>query len=179
MIPRHLKISEKSPFNIPTKKDKRKTKMGEIVEKIKKVDQHLSRTVAQFRQKHSRAPTELDLMKDATAVPLISQRKRLVKQYNYLKQELQFAENTYNMIKGDNPVNRATKSFQGIRAQNPFDGNKEYHTPVSAPALSPIRRIGNNSNKTGTLWDPRFNAGDVTVDPKIARYYKKLTGGYQ
>jgi len=178
MIPKHLKINESSPFGTGKKQDKRKTKMSDIVEKIKKVDQHLSRTVAQFRQKHGKTPTELDLMKDSAAVPLVSQRKRLVKQYNYLKQESQFAENTYNMIKGDNPVRRANKSFQGIRATNPFSGNREYHDTVGAPALSPIRRIGNNSNKQGTLWDPRFNAGDVTVDPKIARYYKKLTGGF-
>ena len=59
-----------------------------------------------------------------------------------------------------------------------FSGRKEYVDTIATPALSPIRRVGTNSNKVGTLWDPRFNAGDVTVDPKIARYYKKLTGGF-
>ncbi len=178
MIPKYLKIKESSPFGTGRKVDKRKTKMQEIVTKIKKVDQSLSRAVGLFRQKHGKLPNELDLMKDAAAVPLITQRKRLVKQYEYLKQESQFAENTYQTIKGDNPVGRAKKSFQGIRASSPFSGRKEYVDTIATPALSPIRRVGTNSNKVGTLWDPRFNAGDVTVDPKIARYYKKLTGGF-
>jgi hypothetical protein len=73
---------------------------------------------------------------------------------------------------------RAKKNFQGIRASSPFEGNREYQKVQSLPALSPIRRIGSNSNKAGTLWDPRFNAADITVDPKIARYYRKLSGGY-
>tara|TARA_B110001454_G_C12632661_1_gene397634 strand:+ start:267 stop:803 length:537 start_codon:yes stop_codon:yes gene_type:complete len=178
MIPGHLKINESSPFGSNKKPDIRKTKMGEIVKKIKKVDQSLSRAVALFRQKNNKVPNELDLMKDSAAVPLITQRKRLVKQYEYLKQEVQFAENTYQTIRGDNPVHRAKKSFQGIRASSPFSGKKEYRDTIATPALSPIRRVGTNSNKIGTLWDPRFNAGDVTVDPKIARYYRRLTGGY-
>ena len=178
MIPKHLKINESSPFKSGNKKNERKTKMSEIVTKIKKVDQSLSRAVAMFRQKHGKMPNELDLMKDSAAVPLITQRKRLVKQYEYLKQEVKFAENTYRTIRGDNPVGRAKKSFQGIRGSSPFSGRKEYQDTISTPALSPIRRVGTNSNKQGTLWDPRFNAGDVTVDPKIARYYKRLTGGY-
>ena len=178
MIPGHLKINESSPFGTNKKPDIRKTKMSEIVKKIKKVDQSLSRAVALFRQKNNKVPNELDLMKDSAAVPLITQRKRLVKQYEYLKQEVQFAENTYQTIRGDNPVYRAKKSFQGIRATSPFSGKKEYRDTIATPALSPIRRVGTNSNKIGTLWDPRFNAGDVTVDPKIARYYRRLTGGY-
>ncbi len=177
MIPRHLEINESSPFGTGRKENKRKTKMGEIVTKIKKIDQSLSRAVALFRQKHNKVPNELDLMKDSTAVPLITQRKRLVKQYEYLKQEVKFAENTYQTIRGDNPVRRANKSFQGIRGSSPFSGSREYKDTISTPALSPIRRVGTNSNKQGTLWDPRFNAGDVTVDPKIARYYRRLTGG--
>tara|TARA_B110001454_G_scaffold95980_1_gene90997 strand:+ start:2419 stop:2958 length:540 start_codon:yes stop_codon:yes gene_type:complete len=179
MIPTYLKINESSPFGTGKKEDKRKTKMGEIVKKIKKVDQSLSRAVALFRQKKGKMPNELDLMKDSAAVPLITQRKRLVKQYQYLKQEVKFAENTYQTIRGDNPVYRAKKSFQGgISGSSPMSMTREYHDTRSAPALSPIRRVGTNSNKQGTLWDPRFNAGDVTVDPKIARYYKRLTGGF-
>ena len=178
MIPNYLKINESSPFGQNKKPDIRKTKMGEIVTKIKKVDQSLSRAVALFRQKKGKMPNELDLMKDSAAVPLITQRKRLVKQYEYLKQEVKFAENTYQTIRGDNPVKRANKSFQGIKASSPFSGRREYQDTISTPALSPIRRVGTNSNKQGTLWDPRFNAGDVTVDPKIARYYRRLTGGF-
>jgi len=178
LIPKHLKIDEGSPFGTNNKKNIRKTKMTVILDKVKKVDQHLSRAVAQYRSKHNKTPNEFELQQDPTTTPLISQRKRLVKQYRYLKQESQFAENTYQTIRGDNPVGRAKKSFQGIRATSPFSGRKEYRDTVSAPALNPIRRVGTNSNKQGTLWDPRFNAGDVTVDPKIARYYKRLTGGY-
>jgi hypothetical protein len=178
LIPKHLKISESSPFGASIKKNIRKTKMAVIRDKVTKVDQHLSRAVAEYRSKHNKTPNELELQQDRTTTPLISQRKRLVKQYNYLKQEQTFAENTYQTIRGDNPVGRAKKSFQGIRASSPFSGRKEYRDTVSTPALSPIRRVGTNSNKQGTLWDPRFNAGDVTVDPKIARYYKRLTGGY-
>ena len=178
MIPKHLKIKETSPFGTGIKKDPRKTKMTEIVQKINKVDQHLSRADGKYRAKYNKTPNELELQQDQSTTPLISQRKRLVKQYNYLKQESQFAENTYQTIKGDNPVGRAKKSFQGIRASSPFEGRKEYRDTISAPALSPIRRVGTNSNKMGTLWDPRFNAGDVTVDPKIARYYRKISGGY-
>lgn len=174
-IPRHLKINESSPFT--EAKGKRKTKMSEIVTKIKQVDQGLSRAVANFRAKHGKTPNELDLMKDSIAVPLITQRKRLVKQYNYLKQEVNFAENTYKTIRGDSPVSRAKRSFQGIGGTSPFTGKREYKDTISAPALSPIRRVGTNSNKVGTLWDPRFNAGDVTVDPKISRYYQKLMRG--
>jgi hypothetical protein len=178
-VMKRYRVTEKNPFVKPKKSDVRKTKMSEIVSKIKKIDQSLTRAVANFVSKNKRTPTELDLMKDSVAVPLITQRKRLVKQYNYLKQEIKFAENTYTMIKGDNPIKRAKRSFQGITPSNPFSGNKEYQIDnKSVPALSPIRRVGTNSNKMGTLWDPRFNAGDITVDPKIARYYKKLTGGF-
>jgi hypothetical protein len=177
-IPKHLKINESSPFKSNRKKSARKTKMSDIVGKIKKIDQSLSRTVAMFRQKNGKTPTELDLMKDSAAVPFLTQRKRLVKQYQYLKQESEFAENTYQTIKGDNPVRRANQSFQGIGGGSPFSGKREYHDTISTPALSPIRRVGTNSNKQGTLWDPRFNAGDIAVDPKIARYYRRLTGGY-
>jgi hypothetical protein len=175
---KRYRVTERNPFVKPEKADVRKTKMATIVQKIKKIDQSLTRAVANYISKHKKTPTELDLMKDSIAVPLVTQRKRLVKQYNYLKQEIKFAENTYTMIKGDNPINRAKRSFQGITPSNPFSGNKEYHDPKPTPALSPIRRVGTNTNKIGTLWDPRFNAGDVTVDPKIARYYRKLTGGF-
>jgi len=178
LIPKHLKISQSSPFGTSIKKNTRKTKMAVIHEKVKKVDQHLSRAVAQYRAKHNRTPNELELQQDQSTTPLIAQRKRLVKQYDYLKQEEKFAEHTYRTIRGDNPIGRAKKSFQGIRASSPFSGRKEYQDTISSPALSPIRRVGTNSNKQGTLWDPRFNAGDVTVDPKIARYYRRLTGGY-
>lgn len=178
MIPKNLKINESSPFGTGRKKDPRKTKMAELIVKIKKVDQHLTRAVAQYRSKHNKTPNELELQQDQSTTPLISQRKRLVKQYEYLKQESQFAENTYQTIRGDNPVGRAKRSFQGIRSTSPFSGRKEYRDTISTPALSPIRRVGTNSNKIGTLWDPRFNAGDITVDPKIARYYRKLTGGF-
>ena len=177
-IPKHLKINESSPFKSTKKKSARKTKMSEIVGKIKKIDQSLSRTVAMFRQKNGKTPTELDLMKDSAAVPFLTQRKRLVKQYQYLKQESEFAENTYQTIRGDNPVRRANQSFQGIGGGSPFSGKREYHDTIGTPALNPIQRVGNNSYKQGTLWDPRFNAGDIAVDPKIARYYKRLTGGY-
>ena len=177
-IPTHLRINEKSPFGGNKRVSVRKTKMSTIVDKIKKVDQHLTRAVAKYRQSNGRTPSELDLMKDSTAVPLITQRKRLVKQYQYLKQESEFAENTYQTIRGDNPVRRANQSFQGIGGGSPFSGKREYHDTISTPALSPIRRVGRNTNKQGTLWDPRFNASDINVDPKIARYYKRLTGGY-
>lgn len=177
-IPKYLKINESSPFKSNKKKSARKTKMSAIVGKIKKIDQSLSRTVAMFRQKTGKTPTELDLMKDSAAVPFLTQRKRLVKQYQYLKQESEFAENTYQTIRGDNPVRRANQSFQGIGGGSPFSGKREYHDTISTPALSPIRRVGRNTNKQGTLWDPRFNASDINVDPKIARYYKRLTGGY-
>ena len=178
MIPRHLKINESSPFTSPVKKNARKTKMAVIREKVKKVDQHLSRAVGKYRSKHNKTPNELELQQDQSTTPLIAQRKRLVKQYEYPKQEETFAENTYQTIRGDNPVRRAKKSFQGISGTSPFTGKREYMDTISTPALSPTRRIGTNSNKRGTLWDPRFNAGDVTVDPKIARYYRRLTGGY-
>lgn len=151
--------------------------MDNIMEKIKKVDQHLTRAVGQYRSKHNKTPTEVDLMRDSTTVPLVTQRKRLVKQYNFEKQEAQYAEKTYKTIR-DNPVSRATKSFSGISNTNPFSGNREYTDPISVPALSPIRRIGHNTNKQGTLWDPRFNFGDVTVDPKVNRYYQRLKRGY-
>ena len=176
MIPKHLDIKSSSPF-FQKKRTERKTKMAEIVEKINKVDQHLSRAVASYRSRNNKTPNELELQQDQSTTPLISQRKRLVKQYNYLKQERQFAENTYMTIR-DNPVGRAQKSFRGITNQNPLSGNREYQDTTSDRALSPIKRIGNNSNKSGTLWDPRFNHGDVTVDPKIVRYYRKLSGGY-
>lgn len=176
MIPKHLKIKSSSPF-LQKQKNERKTKMSNILEKIKKVDQHLSRSVAQYRMKHKKAPTELELMQDSAAVPLLTQRKRLVKQYEFLKQEALYAEKTYKTIK-DDPVSNAQKSFRSIKTSNPFSENKEYSDPITMPALSPIRRIGYNTNKQGTLWDPRFNFGDVTVDPKIERYYKRLSRGY-
>ena len=169
-------INESSPF-IKKQKNKRKTKMNEIVSKIKTVDQHLSRTIGQYRAKHNKTPTELDLMQDSVAVPLITQRKRLVKQYEYLKQEVKFAENTYMTIK-DDPVKNAQKSFRGISTQSPFRPGAEYTDPSLGKAVTPINRIGYSTNKQGTLWDPRFNQSDIRVDPKIARYYKKLTGGF-
>ncbi len=62
--------------------------MDNIMEKIKKVDQHLTRAVGQYRSKHNKTPTEVDLMRDSTTVPLVTQRKRLVKQYNFEKQHI-------------------------------------------------------------------------------------------
>ena len=177
-IPTHLRINEKSPFGGNKKPSVRKTKMSEIVGKIKKVDQHLTRAVAKFRQSNGKTPSELDLMKDSTAVPLITQRKRLVKQYEYLKQEDQFAENTYRTIKGDSPIRRANQSFQGIGGGSPFDGRKEYHDPGRS-SRGMINRLGTTTSRKGnTLWDPRFNTSGSSVNPKIARYYKRLTGGY-
>ena len=58
--------------------------MATIVEKINKVDQHLSRAVASYRSRNNKTPNELELQQDQSTTPLISQRKRLVKQYNYL-----------------------------------------------------------------------------------------------
>ena len=171
-----MNIRSTSPF-IQKKKNERKSKMKVIVEKINKVDQHLSRAVGKYRAQHNRTPNELELQQDQSTTPLISQRKRLVKQYDFLKQENQYAEKTYRTIR-DNPVKRAQRSFRGITNQNPLGRDREYQNTSGGRALSPIRRIGNNSNKSGTLWDPRFNHGDITVDPKIARYYKRLTGGY-
>ena len=55
--------------------------MAVIRDKVKKVDQHLSRAVAEYRSKHNKTPNELELQQDRTTTPLISQRKRLVKQY--------------------------------------------------------------------------------------------------
>ena len=176
-IPTHLRINEKSPFGGNKRVSVRKTKMSTIVDKIKKVDQHLTRAVAKYRQSNGRTPSELDLMKDSTAVPLITQRKRLVKQYEYLKQEDQFAENTYNTIKGDSPIRRANQSFQGIGGGSPFDGRKEYHDP-GRNARGRINRVGSYNSRKGTLWDPRFNSSGSSVDPKAARYYKRLTGGF-
>ena len=177
-IPKHLKINESSPFKSNRKKSARKTKMSDIVGKIKKIDQSLSRTVAMFRQKNGKTPTELDLMKDSAAVPFLTQRKRLVKQYEYLKQEDQFAENTYRTIKGDSPIRRANQSFQGSGGGSPFDGRKEYHDPGRS-SRGMINRLGTTTSRKGnTLWDPRFNTSGSSVNPKIARYYKRLTGGY-
>tara|TARA_B110000467_G_scaffold98521_1_gene89096 strand:- start:320 stop:862 length:543 start_codon:yes stop_codon:yes gene_type:complete len=177
-IPTHLRINESSPMGSNKKKSVRKTKMGAIVTKIKKVDQSLSRAVALYRQKNGKTPSELDLMKDSAAVPFLTQRKRLVKQYEYLKQEDQFAENTYKTIKGDNPIRRANQSFQGIGGGSPFDGRREYHDPGRS-SRGIVNRLGTTTSRKGnTLWDPRFNTSGSSVNPKIARYYKRLSGGY-
>lgn len=176
MISKHS-INSSSPFSNNTPANTRKTKMNKIVEQIKGVDENLSRAVGKFVQKYNKTPTELDLIKDSNStIPLIDLRKKLVKQYHYLKQEAQFAENTYNVIRGDNPITRAKKSFQGITlTSSPMEGNKSYIDTFSSPT---IRRVGTNSNKQGTLWDPRFNSGDITVNPGINRYYQKLMKGY-
>ena len=176
-IPKHLRINESSPFGSNKKPSVRRTKMSAIVGKIKKVDQHLTRAVAKYRSANGRTPSELDLMKDSTAVPLVTQRQRLVKQYEYLKQEDRFAEDTYRTIKGDSPIRRANQSFQGIGGGSPFDGRREYHDP-GRNRLGMVSRVGSYNSKKGTLWDPRFNSSGSTVDPKAARYYKRLTGGY-
>jgi len=169
MIPSYLKIGSLSPF-IRKQQNKRKTKMSEVLDKIRSLDQHLSRTVASYRSRNDRPPTELDLMKDAATVPLITQRKRLVKQYKYLKQEANYASRTYKTIK-DDPIMKAQRSFSGIRPMNPFDENRTYNK-------TPIKRIGYNTNKGSVLWDPRFNFGDTAIDPKTSRYYHKLTRGF-
>ena len=71
MIPKHLKISKSSPFGTSIKKNIRKTKMAVIRDKVKKVDQHLSRAVAEYRSKHNKTPNELELQQDRTTTPLI------------------------------------------------------------------------------------------------------------
>ena len=169
-------INENAPF-VKKANNKRKTRMNEIVGKIKKLDGHLTRSIGQYRSKHNKTPNELDLMQDPTAIPLITQRKKLVKQYEYLKEEALYAQNTYMTIK-DDPVSNAQKSFRGISNNSPFTPGAEYSIPGFNKAVTPIKRIGNNTSKRGTLWDPRFNQSDVVVNPKIARYYKRLTGGY-
>ena len=176
MIPKHLRVTDKTPFEMP-KSNTKITKLKDIKNKIISLDSTLTRMVSSYVAKHGRQPNELDLMREQSAVPLITQRKKLVAQFKNLQQEVKYAENVYRTIK-DDPIQNAKKSFQGLQNKNPFDGNREYKDPVVRPALSPLRRIGKETFKQGTLWDPRFNAGDITVDPRISRYYRKLARGF-
>ena len=177
MIPRHLKVSDKQPFDRRKKSSGKVTKLNEIKTKITSLDTSLTRIVSSYIAKHGKQPNELDLMRDQSAVPLITQRKKLVAQFKNLQEDIKYSENIYKTIK-DDPIRNAKRSFQGLQNTNPFNKQKEYRDPKPRPALSPLRRIGRETNKQGTLWDPRFNFGDVTVDPKIARYYNKLTRGW-
>lgn len=177
MIPKHLRLTDKQPFGMQQRPSGKITKLKDIKNKIISVDASLTRIISSYVAKNGKQPNELDLMRDQSAVPLITQRKKLVAQFKNLQEEVKFAENVYQTIK-DDPIRNAKKSFQGLQNTNPFDGNKEYRDPIVKPALSPLRRIGKETYKQGTLWDPRFNAGDITVDPKISRYYRKLTRGW-
>lgn len=178
MIPKHLRVSDSQPFGKTRRPSVKITKLNEIKTKINSLDTSLTRIVSSYIAKHGKQPNELDLMQNQSAVPLITQRKKLVAQFKNLQEEVKYAENVYKTIK-DDPIQNAKKSFQGITMnQNPFSGNREYRDPVVRPALTPSRRIGHSTSKQGTLWDPRFNFSDVTVDPKISRYYRKLTRGY-
>jgi len=177
MIPKHLKISSSSPFGAVPQNTKM-SKLKDIQNKIRLIDNKLNDAISSFRAKHSKTPTELDLMKNAVTVPLITQRKKLVAQYKSLKEEIEYTKNIFQNMRREDPVKSAQKSFRGISTNNPFATQKEYMDPVIRPAMTPIQRIGNSTTKTGTLWDPRFNFHDVTVDPKIKRYYNKLTKGW-
>ena len=177
MIPKHLRVTDKTPFEMPKRPNVKITKLKDIKNKISSLDVELTRIVSSYVAKHGKQPNELDLMRDQSAVPLITQRKKLVGQFKNLQEEIKYAENVYQTIK-DDPIQNAKRSFQGLRNINPFDGNREYKDPVVRPALCPLRRIGKETTKQGTLWDPRFNAGDITVDPKISRYYRKLARGF-
>ena len=178
MIPKHLRVSDSQPFGKTRRPSVKITKLNEIKTKINSLDTSLTRIVSSYIAKHGKQANELDLMQNQSAVPLITQRKKLVAQFKNLQEEVKYAENVYKTIK-DDPIQNAKKSFQGITMnQNPFSGNREYRDPIVRPALTPARRIGHSTSKQGTLWDPRFNFSDVTVDPKISRYYRKLTRGY-
>ena len=178
MIPKHLRVTDSQPFGSSIKPSRNITKLNEIKKKINSLDSGLTRIVSSYIAKHGKQPNELDLMQNQSAVPLITQRKKLVAQFKNLQEEVKYAENVYKTIK-DDPIKNAKRSFQGITMnQNPFSGNKEYRDPIVRPALTPSRRIGHSTTKQGTLWDPQFNFADVTVDPKISRYYRKLTRGY-
>ena len=176
MIPKHLKISSSSPFGSSPRNTKME-RVKEIQNKIRIIDNQLNNAISSFRAKHNKTPTELDLMKDSVTVPLITQRKKLVSQYKSLKDDIEYAKGLFQQIQRDDPIKNAQKSFRGIAANNPFASQKEYTDPVVRPAMTPVQRVGNNTTKTGTLWDPRFNFNDITVDPKIKRYYNRIVRG--
>ena len=177
MIPKHLRVRDNQPFG-KRRPSGKITKLNEIKTKINSLDTSLTRIVSSYIAKHGKQPNELDLMQNQSAIPLITQRKKLVSQFKNLQEEVKYAENVYKTIK-DDPIQNAKKSFQGLQNQNPFGKSREYREPgIVRSALTPSRRIGHSTSKQGTLWDPRFNFSDVTVDPKITRYYRKLTRGY-
>ena len=177
MIPKHLRVTDKQPFSNGRRPSIKMTKLKEIKTKITSLDNDLTRIISSYIAKHGKQPNELDLMRDQSAVPLITQRKKLVMQFKNLQEEVKYAENIYQTIK-DDPIKNANRSFQGLKNTNPFDGKKGYKDVNPLPALTPLRRIGHETSKRGTLWDPRFNASAVRVDPQISRYYKKLTKGF-
>ena len=148
--------------------------LEKIRRKIQLVDNQLQNNIAQFRAKFKKTPTELDLMQDPDSIPLIEERKSLVLQYKQLQQQALYAQQLYESIQKTDPIRSAQKSFSGIRMGSPFSTNVEYKDPVVVPALTPIKRIGQETYKSGTLWDPRFNMGDVGINPRIKRYYSSL-----
>jgi hypothetical protein len=170
MIPDYLKIKNVSPIL---------SNLEKIRQKIALLDNKLQNNIAQFRSRYQKTPTELDLMQDPDSIPLIEERKALVGQYKQLQQQALYAQQMFDSIQKTDPIRSAQKSFSGIQMGNPFGDTREYQDPVVIPAMTPIKRIGQETTKVGTLWDPRFNMGDVAIDPKIKRYYTSLTSSWK
>ena len=98
MIPKHLRVTDNQPFG-SRKPSRHITKLNEIKKKIKSLDSGLTRIVSSYIAKHGKQPNELDLMQNQSAVPLITQRKKLVAQFKNLQEEVRYAENVYKTIK--------------------------------------------------------------------------------
>jgi hypothetical protein len=181
LIPDYLKIKNTSPMGGGRKNTKKNmiSNLEKIRQKISLLDNQLQNNIAQFRAKYKKTPTEFDLMQDPDSMPLIDERKSLVAQYKQLQQQALYAQEMYETIQKADPIRSAQKSFSGIKMGNPFDTMVDYKDPVVIPALTPSRRIGQETYKVGTLWDPRFNMGDITVDPRVKRYYNSLTSQWK
>ena len=76
MMPKHLRVTDKQPFSNGRRPSVKMTKLNEIKIKITSLDNDLTRIVSSYIAKHGKQPNELDLMRDQSAVPLITQRKK-------------------------------------------------------------------------------------------------------
>ncbi len=152
-------------------------KLSTLRKEISSVDRTISIESSKFIQKNKRKPTEAELMNNAKVAVLVDRRNELKNRYIQLVEQNTMISSDMKQFNRVDPVKQAQISFSGIQFQNPMRKGREYKNPLSVPAKSPQLRIRQEPQKQGTLWDPTYTIKDVSVHPKIRRYYSRISGG--
>lgn len=151
-------------------------KLGDLRNKIQEIDAVLMSESQKFKQHNNRLPTEEELRNQPKVAGLMSRRDQLKSMYVNTVNNANVIANDLDAINKMDPVKSAQVSFSGIKFESPMKRGREYKKPLSVPAMSPSNRVSKDMRKQGTLWDPSYGIRDVSVHPRIKRYYSRLGG---